>query len=289
MGWVERIEGDRWIIDGIPVKVTGATQIINNPAVGWKVEAAVILDADGYYTALQITGLAPPEATPEPVEFTDILHEMSGEWWTIGPHPCELRGDTAIEGNPQIGDLVSMQGERHQSEIWALRIVPIRLTEVQFEGIISAVSGSSLVIDGYTVLIDGQTQVIGTPEVGRVAQVSAVQMPDGRLIGKVILVLDPTPTPTMTATPHTATPSRRRPPTAEPTPLLTPEATSTATAEPTSTMTPEPTSTATAEPTSTLTPEPTSTTTAEPPAPASLEATASPSAAVELRYAKAGV
>ena len=106
------IEGDRWIINGIPVNVNGATQIIGNPGVGWKVSALVVQEADGSYTALQITGLAPPEATPEPVEFTDILQEMNGEWWTIGSTPVRVRGDTAIEGDPQIGDLVSVKGER---------------------------------------------------------------------------------------------------------------------------------------------------------------------------------
>ena len=123
------------------------------------------------------------------MEFTDILQEMNGEWWTIGGTPVRVLGAT-IEGDPQIGDLVSVKGERLSSEIWALRIVAIRLTEVQFEGIISAVSGSSLVVGGHTVLIDSQTQIIGTPEVGRVAQVAAVKMPDDRLIGKVIMVLD---------------------------------------------------------------------------------------------------
>ena len=214
-GWVERTEGDRWIIDGIPVKVTGATQIINNPGVGWKVEAVVSQDADGYYTALQITGLAPPEATPEPVEFTDILHKMDGEWWTIGTIPVRVSGDTAIEGNPQIGDLVWMQGKRRQSEIWALLItrIPLTFTVVDFAGIISAVSGSSVVVDGYTVLIHSQTQIIGTLEVGREAEVRAWQMTDGRLIGKMIVVLDaPAPTKTVTPSPtptSTSTAGRR--------------------------------------------------------------------------------
>ena len=132
------------------------------------------------------------------MEFTDILREMNGEWWTIGSTPVRVLG-AAIEGDPQIGDLVSVQGTRGISGIQALRIVAIRLTEVQFEGIISAVSGSSLVVGGHTVLIDSQTQIIGTPEVGRVAQVAAVKMPDDRLIGKVIMVLEPTPTPTATS------------------------------------------------------------------------------------------
>ena len=253
IGWVSRISGSRWIIDGLAVNTNGATQIIGNPGVGWKVSALVVQETDGSYTALQIEALAPPEATPEPVELTDILNGMNGEWWTIGGTPVKILGDTKIEGDPQIGDLVSMKGERHLGEIWALRIALVQLTQVEFEGIISAVSGSSLVVGGHTVLIDGNTQIIGSPEVGRTAQVSAVRMPDGRLIGKVIMVLDLAPTPTRTPT---------RQPT--PTPTLTPEPTATPTSEPTSTPTSEPTATPTSEPTSTATSEPTAIPTSEP-------------------------
>ncbi len=90
-GWVERISGSRWIIDGTPVNTNGATQIIGNPGVGWKVSALVVQEADGSYTALQIAALAPP-ATPEPVEFTDILEGMDGEWWTIGGTRVKIVG-----------------------------------------------------------------------------------------------------------------------------------------------------------------------------------------------------
>jgi hypothetical protein len=268
-GWVERIEGSRWIIDGISAKVSGATQWIGNPGLGWKVSAMVVQEDDGSYTALQIAAIAPPEATPEPVEFTDILREMNGEWWTIGGTPVRVRGDITIEGDPQIGDLVSMKGERHQSEIWAIRIARIPLTVVEFEGMISAVNGSSMVVGGHTVSTDGETQIIGSPEVGRVAQVRAVQMPGGRLIGKVIMVLDPTPTPTITATPT---------PTNEPTQTPTLEPTPTPTLEPTPTLTAEPMAAPTSKPTSTMTPEPTAT--------ASAEGTATPASMTKLRCAR---
>jgi len=267
-GWVERIEGSRWIIDGTPVNTNGATQIIGNPGVGWEVSALVVQETDGSYTALQIAALAPPEATPAPVEFTDILESMDGEWWTIGGTRVKIRGDTAIVGDPQVGDLVKMTGKRHQSEIWAERIERI-FPLFEFGGIISAVSGSSIVVDGYTVLIDSQTEIIGTPEVGRVAEVRAEKMDDGRLIGKKIVVGPPLPPPTVTATRQptptpTSTPSPTPTPTSEPTSTATPEPTPTPTSEPTATVTPEPTSTPTSEPTATVTPEPTSTPTSEP-------------------------
>ena len=258
-GWVERISGGRWTIDGITVKVTGATQIIGNPGVGWKVSAVLRQEADGSYTALQIAALAPPEATPEPYDFTDVVEAIDSEGWTIGGTLVKITGDTQFIGDPQIGDLVSVNAVRRQGEIWALRIKAVPLTEVQFRGIINSVSGSSIGVGGHTVLINNNTQIIGNPEVGRLADVVADQMADGRLIGKVIEVLDAPATPTPTATQQpTATP------TLEPTSTHTPEPTPTATQEPTPTPTPEPTPTATQEPTSTPTSEPTPTATQEP-------------------------
>ena len=198
-GWVERIEGDLWTIGGHPVRVTGATKFIRDrPGIGWKVTVEAVREADGSLTALTITGDVPP-ATPEPYECTDIVEAKNGDWWTICGELIGVRGAT-IEGDPQIGDLVSVVATRGVSGIQASSIVAIPLTVFEFEGIISAVSGSSVVVDGYTVLINSLTQIIGTPAVGRVAQVRAVKMPDNSLLGKVVMVLDPTPTPTETAT-----------------------------------------------------------------------------------------
>ena len=224
-GWVDSIEGGQWIINGTTVNVNRTTEIIGDPEAGWKVSASVVQEADGSYTALQIVALERPEAPPEPVEFTDILREKKGEWWTIGSTPVRVRGDTLTEGDPQIGDLVKVEGERHQSEIWALQITVIPLTQYEFQGKIRAVSGGSIDVEVadnvvYTVLIDSQTQIDGTLKVDREAQVRAVEMPDGSLLGKMIMVLEPTPTSTPTSTPL---PTPTSSPTLEPT--STPEAT----------------------------------------------------------------
>ena len=89
-GWVERINGSRWTIDGVTVKVTGATQIIGDPGLGWKVSALVREEADGSYTALQITSLAPPEATPEPYR----VHRCPrGDGWRVVDHWRHARQD----------------------------------------------------------------------------------------------------------------------------------------------------------------------------------------------------
>jgi hypothetical protein len=274
-GWVNSIDGDLWTVDGTTFTTDGGTKYIGNPGVGWRVSALLRVEPNGSYTALQITAISGPEASPEPLEFTDVVKATDGEWWTIGSYQVKITGDTKFEGDPKIGDLASVKAQRRTGgEIWALKISAVRDVEVQFQGRVDAINSDSLVIDGHVVFLDGQTKIIGRLEVGCDAQVSAKQMPDGRLIARVVVVMEPEPTPTPMPTPTstpTAEPTRTATP--EPTATATSEPTATATSEPTATATPEPTSTPTLPPTETSTPEPTATTPAEPTSTATLAPT----------------
>lgn len=124
---------------------------------------------------------------------------------------------------------------------------------VNFEGVIEAIEADRWTIAGLTVLINPETIVEGSPQVGELAQISG-RTDSGQLFASAIMVLtgepddtepellqaSPTPssTPTATASPSpTATPS----PTPSPEPSATPTATSTSTPEPS--PTPWPTAT----------------------------------------------
>jgi hypothetical protein len=156
--------------------------------------------------------------------------------------------------NPVVGDLVSVKALRQSNgELWAKSITPIRGTEVQIDGTIEGFGGDSITVDGQTMTITSETQINGTPEVGRRAQVRALQMPDGSLIALVIVVIEPTPTdtPEPTASPTVAPTDTA---TVEPTATETVAPTATETAAPTATDTVAPMDTATSEPTATPTP-----------------------------------
>jgi hypothetical protein len=256
-GWVQAIQGSSWTVSGRTFRTDGNTRIDPGVEVGWKVDVELRVEADGSLVAEQIIGISGPEATPEPYDFTDKLNAMEGEWWIIGSTRVRIWQETQIEGDPKIDDLVSVKAQhRSGGEIWALRITVVHGEDVQFQGFIDAVNSDSLVVNGQLVFIDGQTKITGQPAVGRFAEVAAVRMPDGRVIARVIVVREPTPTrtPTSTVSPTSnvaVTPT----PTLEPTATPTPEPTATPTPEPTATQTPEPTATATLEPTMTMTPE----------------------------------
>jgi len=53
-----------------------------------------------------------PESTPESqskVEFSGVITAIDLEWWTIGDYVVQVTGDTEIEGDPVVGDMVSVE------------------------------------------------------------------------------------------------------------------------------------------------------------------------------------
>lgn len=246
-GWVVRIQGGRWTINDVTVDTDANTSFVGNPGVGSYVEAFLLVRPDGSYLALEIIARGGPTSTPEPYEFVGMVQAKASDHWVIRDRVVKIGPDTVIEGNPQVGDWVEVKAERRAGgDIWAKLIRKVEPENYQFEGPIESMSGSVWQVGGHTVYLDGQTQVIGTPALGRIAQVDAVRMPDGRLVARTIYIVPdtPTPMPTFTMTP-----------TLEPTPTATPTEVQTPTPTP-GEASPTPTDTPASEP-PTSTPEPT--------------------------------
>ena len=251
IGRLTSISGSIWVVGGTAIEVTSSTTITGSPVLNCMLECVVEQRSDAPPLALSCVVTAPPEATPEPYEFTDTIQGIDGEWWIIGGQRVKVTGDTALVDNPGIGDLVSVKALRQSNgELWATSITAIRYTEVYIDGIIQEYTGNSITVGGHFVVITSETEIIGAPEVGRQAQIQALQMPDGSLVAEKVAVIEPTPTdtPEPTATPTVA-----------PTDTATVEPTATATVEPTATETVDPTATETVEPAATEAVEPTAT------------------------------
>ena len=254
LGRLTSMSGNIWTVGGTAFEVNSSTSITGSAVVGAMLECLVEQRSNALPLALSCVVTAPPEATPEPYEFQDVVEAIDGEWWTVGGQRVKVTSDTALVDNPVVGDLVSVKALRQSNgELWAKSITPIRGTEVQIDGTIEGFGGDSITVDGQTMTITSETQINGTPEVGRRAQVRALQMPDGSLIALVIVVIEPTPTdtPEPTASPTVAPTDTA---TVEPTATETVAPTATETAAPTATDTVAPMDTATSEPTATPTP-----------------------------------
>ena len=234
-GRVTRIDGYLWTIAGVTVDTVN-TLFVGNPDLDYLVQVTYVQRPDGSYLALEIVTIGGPLATPAPFEVTGVLQAMSGDTWTVEGWQIKIRPDTVIEGNPQIGVYVRVKAlTQANREIWATKITVLTLIEYNFVGTIQEIGGDHWIIEGQTVLIDGNTQIIGEPAVGLTAEVVAVRMPDGSLVARIISVVVPdTPVPTPTATETLAPTATETVPAAEDTPTPTEPAPP---AEPTATAT----------------------------------------------------
>jgi hypothetical protein len=71
-----------------------------------------------------------------------------------------------------------------------------RIVEVQFLGRLTDFNQTAWMVSGFTILIDGSTQVVGQPVIGAVVSVHATTQANGTLIGHIMRVLEaPVPMP----------------------------------------------------------------------------------------------
>jgi len=191
---VEQIEGNFWKINGMTVECDANTQFIGNPGVKTQVDVIAALRAGGSLLAREIRRISQPDSTPSPVELTDVVKSINGEWWTIGATTVKVNGETRLENNPGVGDMVEVKAERRgNGEIVALRITALRWVEVNFQGVIESMGGDGWVISGTRVIVNGSTEIRGTAEVGATVQVAALKQPNGTLVAKIIAVIAPSP------------------------------------------------------------------------------------------------
>jgi hypothetical protein len=202
------MKGNVWTINGTDVEVYGGTAIVGTPQIGSRVDCEAEAREFFMPLALRITVVAPPEATPVPFEFQGVVTAIAGEWWTIENQLVRVLSDTQLINDPGVGDYVFVKAlQQNTGELWATSIMA-RLDEVLISGTIEAFTGTSITVDGQVIAITSETHIIGTPVVGRQADVMALQLSDGSLIAQTVVVIEPPPIPTETptiASPATAT------------------------------------------------------------------------------------
>lgn len=113
--------------------------------------------------------------------------------WRIGAATVEVDGNTEIEGDPQVGSLVRVTGIRQgDGTVRALRIRVVRDPHenqvVRFRGPIEAFGDTEWTVAGVTFNVDENTEIVGTPEVGKIAWVRAEVQADGSLRATRIIV-----------------------------------------------------------------------------------------------------
>ncbi|MCU0506845.1 MAG: DUF5666 domain-containing protein [Anaerolineae bacterium] len=218
VGPIISMNGSVWSIGGSEVEVNSSTQLVGSAVVGATVDCEALDRPANRPLALSIVVTAPPDAPPTPYEFSDYIKSIDGEWWTIGGSRIRVTGETELVNSPAVGDFANVKGLKYNTgELRATRIEAVRFETVQIDGTIESYTGSSITIDGWVIAINGQTQIIGSPAAGKAAACQALQSPDGSLTATVLVVFEPTvtPSPVPTETP-TSVPSPTDTATVEP-------------------------------------------------------------------------
>ncbi|MGC8786959.1 MAG: DUF5666 domain-containing protein [Anaerolineae bacterium] len=203
-GRIEAITAAAWTVGGQMVKVHAQTHIDESAAraaVGAMAAVVATRQEDGVLLAIEIIieQAAPP--AEQPFEFQGLIETWSPTQWVVGGHILIITADTRIEGSPQRGLLAEVKALRQADGTLVARQIVIQLPqeEVQFEGIIQSINPTEWVVEGVTVRIDAQTVIEGTPEVGQSVEIQGLLLPDGAVLGRRIIVLNPaslTPSPT---------------------------------------------------------------------------------------------
>jgi hypothetical protein len=224
-GLISEITSAIWVIGEHSVHTDSNTQVLEEKGraeVGAWAMVKAIRRQDGSLLALEIVIERPSEIHGEPVEFRGIIDHIGDTEWIVDGRHVEIVESTAINGTPKVGHIAEVKAlQLSDGSLIAQHITvkPPELQEVEFEGTIESLGASAWVVDGHTILIDGETVIEGTPTVGLVVEIRAVVLPDSSVVARHIRVKSPPPEPSPTTTPtvnSTATPTLE-PSTATPT------------------------------------------------------------------------
>ena len=170
----------------------------------------------------------------------------------------DVRLNTA--SSPAVRQVLQHEFEQRRIDETNELIDARRQSEVEFAGKIEGIQPNTWIVSGLAVQIEANTQIVGTPQINRMAEIHGVTGLQGLRASSITIEStgepETTSTPEATDTPE-ATATLEPTDTAEPTDTPEPSKTST----PTLTTVPRPTATRqpTATPRSTATPEPTDT------------------------------
>lgn len=150
------------------------------------------------------------------------LTGITGTIWTIGNLPVTVIDQTALSGDPQVGDFVSVSGVVLSGNLWLayeISVSPPGASSFRFTAPVESMASNFWYIGAVPVAVNSRTELIGDLQPGTLAQVTFSVLTDGTLVAQTIQAIGETQaTATATAT-LTATPTITPSPTATLTPV----------------------------------------------------------------------
>jgi hypothetical protein len=154
-----------------------------------------------FLTAGQATTAQTDGALEDPAyQFTlqGALSSMEGSTWIVEGVPFTVLSETELTGDPQVGSQVTVVGRVLASGEWvADRVGPVENPEESEDGVLSSftgmlesMGGDVWQIGGWTVAVDGATELAEGLEAGKAVRVTFLPMEDGRWLAIRIELLE---------------------------------------------------------------------------------------------------
>jgi hypothetical protein len=139
-----------------------------------------VASTSGGLLALKVDahGIRTPPPPPTIVTFRGVVKTIDTNSWTIGDKTVVVNSDTKISGGPKVGDTVEVVAKSDAAGILtALSIIDITTPPppvlVSFRGTVKSIGTTRWTINDRTVLVNGDTKILGGPAVGDTVDVVA--------------------------------------------------------------------------------------------------------------------
>ena len=197
--------GETWTVGSWNVMVSTETEIQGMLDLGILVKVEGTLQQDGTILAHEIKVVSSENAQyAGMVELTGTLENQDGMIWTVGGVIVELTETTEILGTPEIGATIKVEGMLQENgSILASQVKSgennddgsddhsnqLKGNAIEISGELTAMDGSTWIINGQTVLVTNTTELKGTLDIGVIVKVEGYLLADGSIEAREIKAL----------------------------------------------------------------------------------------------------
>jgi hypothetical protein len=178
-GWLTAMNGERWMVAGLPVVVPAGTPMTGTPTPNVWVRVAGRVQPDRTVRAERVVVLS-DEQVPLPTATLDVTETDSPTptgTATSAPTPSATRAATLTAAPtstpPATATVAAAVGE-----------------DVEFAGVVESMGAGAWQISGQAIAVNSATEIRDNPQVGQTVEVRAVRQANGTLLATRIRLQD---------------------------------------------------------------------------------------------------
>jgi len=188
-GAVETMGATAWTVAGQAIVVNDTTLINDNIVIGDEVRVEGIIAPGGTLIAQQITLAQVPEGFP--FNFAGVVQSVNTDTWVISGQTIHLDENSQIIGNPDVGDVVVVNGRIRDDNIWlahTIRLLESQAPDFAFTGIVNSIDPWIVASIGFST--EPWTVIEPNINVGDRVRVRGTILADGTWVATSIQLLD---------------------------------------------------------------------------------------------------